>query len=73
MTERQKKESKNKRQQTAKNKKEQETSKLIQSKITSTWRRLPEHEKKHLLAEEENRRRFELREAKVNLWKKWRK
>ena len=72
MTERQKKESKNRRLQRAKNQKEKERSNLIQNKITSTWRRLPEHEKKHLLAEEEKRRRLELREAKVNLWKKWR-
>ena len=73
MTERQKKESKNKRQQTAKNKKAQETSRLIQNKFTSTRRRLTKHEKKRLLAEEENKKRFELREAKVNLLKKWRK
>ena len=34
---------------------------------------IPEHEQKQLIKEEEKRKRLELREAKVNLWKKWRK
>ena len=46
--------------------------KVKQQKITSTWKLLPEHEKKKFLLEEETKRRMELREAKVNLWKKWR-
>ena len=33
---------------------------------------LPEHERRKFITEEETRRRLELREAKVNLWKKWR-
>ena len=32
-----------------------------------------EHEKRNLLKEEEKRRRLELREMKLNIWKKWRK
>jgi hypothetical protein len=34
---------------------------------------LPEHERRYLLKQEETRRRFELREAKINIWKKWRR
>ena len=46
--------------------------KLKQQRISDTWKKLPEHERRHFLAEEEKLRRFELREAKVNIWKKWR-
>ena len=64
MTERQKKESKNRRLQRAKNQKEKERSNLIQNKITSTWRRLPKHEKIHLLAEEEKKKKTKTKGGK---------
>ena len=44
----------------------------IAQKITQTLKLLPEHERRKVMAEEENRRKFELREAKINTWKKWR-
>ena len=72
LTERQKQEEKNKRQQKAKKMQETETSKSVQNKITTTWSRIPELEQRHMIAEEEKGRRFELREAKVNMWKRWR-
>ena len=46
---------------------------ITQKQIIETWTKLPEHEKKHLQQEETTRRRHELREAKINIWKKWRK
>ena len=46
---------------------------ICQAKITETWGRLPKDQQKILQAEEATRRRFELREAKSNVWKKWRK
>ena len=46
---------------------------LTQKKITENWNRLPESEKRHLEKEETKRRRLELREAKINIWKKWRR
>ena len=52
--------------------KEDTLRKLKQQRISDTWKKLPEHERRHFLAEEEKLRRFELREAKVNIWKKWR-
>ena len=64
LTERTKKEIKNKKKQQEQNK---------QKKISDTWKLLPEHEQRNLLKEEEKARRFELREIKVNIWKKWRK
>jgi hypothetical protein len=45
----------------------------VQRKITSTWKLIPEHEQRQLMKEEETGRRMELREAKVNMWKRWRK
>ena len=47
--------------------------KELQTRITETWKRIPEHEKRHLVKVEEKRKRLELREAKVNVWKRWRK
>ena len=44
-----------------------------QKKINETWKLIPEHERRKLLAEEAKNRRMELREFKVNIWKKWRK
>ena len=69
LTERQKKEKRNREKQNAE---KIEKEKKTQQKIKETWKRLPEHEQRHLLKEEETRRRFELREVKVNIWKKWR-
>ena len=73
LTERQKKEQKNKLKQAEKKQKEKETDKQMQQKITESWKRIPEHERRHLLKEEEKRRRMELREVKINVWKRWRK
>ena len=73
LTERQKKEKKNKIEQEAARRKKGEENQKIQKKITETWKRIPEHERKHLMQEEERKRRFELREAKINVWKKWRR
>ena len=73
LTERQKKEQKNKLKQTEKKQNEQEANKQLQQKITETWKRIPEHEQIHMLKEEEKRRRMELREVKINVWKRWRK
>ena len=72
-TDRQKKERLNKKQQAEKRYKEKATEKQIQQKISDTWKRIPEHEQLHLLKEEEKKKRLELREIKVNVWKKWRK
>ena len=69
LTERQKKEQRNREKQQAE---KADKAKKTQQKITQTWKRIPEHEQRHMLKEEETRRRFELREAKVNIWKKWR-
>ena len=44
-----------------------------QRKITSTWKLIPEHEKRNLIKEEEKRKLLELRDIKVNIWKKWRR
>jgi hypothetical protein len=41
--------------------------------MTETWKIIPEHEQKHIIKEEEKKRRLELREIKINVWKKWRK
>jgi hypothetical protein len=46
---------------------------LQQKKITESWNRLPEHEKRRLEKEEARRRKLELRDAKINIWKKWRR
>jgi hypothetical protein len=67
-----KQEDKQRRLELARIQKEETLMKVKQQKITSTWKLLPEHEKKKFLLEEETRRRMELREAKINLWKKWR-
>ena len=44
-----------------------------QRKITESWKRLPEFEKRQLKEEETRRRRLELRDAKINIWKRWRR
>ena len=46
--------------------------KLIQTKMTDSLRKLPQMERERILQENERTRRFELRESKVNIWKKWR-
>ena len=73
LTERQKKEIKNKQKQAANTKEKKLKEKETQKKISETWRRIPEHEQRNLIKEEEKRRLWELREVKVNIWKKWRK
>ena len=45
---------------------------LRQQKISDSLKRLPERERAQAQAEETKQRRMELREAKVNIWKKWR-
>ena len=45
---------------------------LRQQRIFETLKRLPEHERAQADAEETKNRRMELRETKVNIWKKWR-
>jgi hypothetical protein len=67
-----KEEEKIKRLTLAKIQKEETLRKLKQKKISESWKMLPEHEKKKFLIEEEKQRRMELRELKVNIWKKWR-
>ena len=64
LTERKRKEAKNRKNQ-LQEKRSQE--RQLQLKITETWRRLPEHEQRHL------KRILDLREMKVNMWKKWRR
>ena len=73
LTVRQRKERLNKKNQLEKKFKETAKEKETTTKITKIWQRLPEHEKRHLLKEEEKRQRLEIREIKVNIWKKWRK
>ena len=73
MTERQKLEKRNKQKQEEKRKQCPNPEKEMQKKITATWKLIPEHEQRQLVKEEERRRRMELREAKVNMWKRWRK
>ena len=41
-----------------------------QKKIDETWKLIPKHEQRKLLAEETRNRRMELREVKVDIWKK---
>ena len=64
---------KNNRLNRAENQKVETLRKVQQKKITESWNRLPENEKKRLEQEEEKRRKLDLRDAKMNLWKKWRK
>ena len=46
--------------------------KTIQLKISESLKRLPETRKKAIEAEEEKERRLLLKEAKEELWKRWR-
>ena len=43
-----------------------------QQKITETWKLLPASERKRLEKEEMKSRKLELRDAKINIWKRWR-
>ena len=45
----------------------------IQNKITENLRQLPENRRILIEREEEKERRLLLQEAKIELWKKWRK
>ena len=73
LTVRQRKERLNKKNQLEKQFKEKTKERETKEKITDIWKRLPEHEKIHLRKQEEKRQLLELREIKVNIWKKWRK
>ena len=50
-----------------------EDSRKSRQKITESWKRLPEHERRRLEKEEARRRKLEMRDAKINIWKKWRR
>ena len=69
----QKVENKNKRLELARRQRADTLARVKQKKIDETWKLIPEHERRKLLAEEAKNRRMELREVKVNIWKKWRK
>ena len=72
LTERQKKEIKNKEKQAQARRKSKTEEKQKQKRIDETWQLLPA-QKRQPLIEEEKRRRLELREMKLNIWKKWRR
>ena len=67
------KEAKNIRLKRSEKQKADTLNRLTQKKITEKWNRLLAHEKRHLEQEETRRRRLELRDAKLNIWKKWRR
>ena len=69
----QKVENKNKRLELARRQQSDTLARVKQKNIDETWKLIPEHERRKLLAEEAKNRRMELRELKVNIWKKWRK
>ena len=66
------KEAKNTRLKRAAQQKKETLKSLQQKKITESWKRLPEHERRKLEENETRKRRLELRDAKINIWKKWR-
>ena len=68
-----KQENKKRKLELARIQKEETLTRLRQKKISETWNLLPETARRKSLAEEEKRRRLELRETKVNIWKKWRR
>ena len=68
-----KQENKNRKLELARRQKEETLTRIKQKKFNETWKLIPEHERRKILAEEEKIRRFELREAKINIWKKWRR
>ena len=70
LTERKRKEALNRKKQVMEGK---ASERELQMKITQTWNRLPEHEQRHLVKMEEKQRILDLREIKVNIWKKWRR
>ena len=72
-TEKQRKEEKNRRCQKANTQSETIGNQVRQQKIEKSMKLLPEHARMRAIKEEEKTRRIELREIKVNLWKKWRK
>ena len=73
LTERQKKEIKNMEKQAQARRKSKTEEKQKQKRINETWKLLPAHEQRQLIKEEEKRRLLELREMKLNIWKKWRR
>ena len=64
---------KNRKLKLAEKQKQETLTRICQAKITETWNRLPKDQQKILQTEETTRSRFELRKAKINVWKKWRK
>ena len=66
-------ENKKRRLEIAKIQKEETLQRLRQKKIKETWNKLPECEKRNLIKQEEKKRLMELRQMKVNIWRKWRR
>ena len=73
LTVRQRTERLNKKNQLERQFKEKAMERETKEKITTIWKRLPAHERIHVMRQEEKKQRLELREIKINLWKKWRK
>ena len=63
-------EAKNTRLKRSEEKRKETLTKIRQQKIQETLKKLPEMEKKRLKQEEDRARILELREAKINLWKR---
>ena len=63
-------ENKNKRLEMARRNQLETLARIRQKKIDETWKLIPEHEQRKLLAEETRNRRMELREVEVNIWRK---
>ena len=72
LTVRQRTERLNKKNQLERQFKEKAMERETKEKITTIWKRLPAHERIHVMRQEEKRQRLELREIKINLWKKCR-
>ena len=68
-----KQENKNRKLELTRRQKDETLTRIKQEKINETWKLIPEHERRKILYEEEKRRRFELREDKITIWKKLRK
>ena len=64
------KEAKNTRLRRAAQQKKDTLHSLQQKKISETWKMLPESERRKMEKEEIRSRRMELRDAKINIWKR---
>ena len=53
-------------------KKETSKERETQRKLTDTWKRIPQNERRKVECEESRARKLEMREIKENIWKKWR-